>query len=64
MSLRAGNQTTESTSELQEPIHRRAHERYEQRGRDGRHEPDDRLQADSEVTQQKANGVGAIATPS
>jgi Protein of unknown function (DUF2934) len=52
--LRTTNQTTESISELQEQIHRRAHELYEQRGRDDGHELDDWLQAESEVTQQKA----------
>ena len=39
--LRRSNQTTESTSELQEQIRRRAHELYEQRGRDDGHELDD-----------------------
>lgn len=57
--LRTTNQTTESTSELQEQIRRRAHELYEQRGRDEGRELDDWLQAESEVTQQKAQGVGA-----
>lgn len=51
--------TTESTSELQEQIHRRAYELYEQRGRDDGHELDDWLQAESEVTQQKAKTVAA-----
>jgi hypothetical protein len=50
---------TKSTPELQEQIRRRAHELYEQRGRDEGHEVDDWLQAESEVTQQKAKGVGA-----
>jgi hypothetical protein len=53
------NQTTESTSDLQEQICRRAHELYEQRGRDDGHELDDWLQAESEVTQQKAKTVAA-----
>jgi hypothetical protein len=57
--LRTSNQTTKSTSELQEQIRRRAHELYEQRGRDDGHELDDWLQAESEVTQQKAQTVGA-----
>lgn len=59
--LRTSNQTTESTSELQEQIRRRAHELYEQLGRDEGHELelDDWLQAESEVTRQKAKGVGA-----
>ena len=51
--------TTEATSELQEQIHRRAYELYEQRGRDDGHELDDWLQAESEVTQQKAKTVAA-----
>jgi hypothetical protein len=42
---RTSNQTTESTSELQEQIRPRAHELYEQRGRDEGHELDDWLQA-------------------
>jgi hypothetical protein len=53
---------TEPTPDLQEQIRRRAHELYEQRGRDEGHELhelDDWLQAESEVTQQKAKGVGA-----
>ena len=57
--LRTINQPTESTSDLQEQIRRRAHELYEQRGRDDRHELDDWLQAESEVTQQKAKTVVA-----
>ena len=57
--LSTSNQTTESTSELQEQIRRRAHELYEQRGRNNGREQDDWLQAESEVTQQKAKGVGA-----
>ena len=57
--LRTINQTTESTSDLQEQIRRRAHELYEQRGRDEGHELDDWLQAESEVTQQKAKTVAA-----
>jgi hypothetical protein len=57
--LRTINQTTESTSDLQEQIRRRAHELYEQRGRDDGHEIDDWLQAESEVTKQKAKTVAA-----
>jgi len=56
---RTTHQTTESTSDLQEQIRRRAHELYEQRGRDDGHELDDWLQAESEVTQQKAKTVAA-----
>jgi hypothetical protein len=50
---------TKSTPDLQEQIRRRAHELYEQRGRDEGHELDDWLQAESEVTQQKAKTVTA-----
>jgi hypothetical protein len=49
---------TERTPDLQEQIRRRAHELYEQRGRDEGHELDDWLHAESDVTQQKAKGVG------
>jgi hypothetical protein len=60
MPLRHGiHQTTESTSEIQEQIRRRAYELYEQRGRDDGHELDDWLRAESEVTQQKAMTVAA-----
>ena len=51
--------TIESTRDLQEQIHRRAYELYEQRGRDDGHELDDWLQAESEVTKQKAKTVAA-----
>jgi hypothetical protein len=50
---------TKSAPDIQEQIRRRAHELYEQRGRHDGHELDDWLQAESEVTQQKAKGVGA-----
>jgi hypothetical protein len=57
--LRTINQTTESTSELQEQIRRRAYELYEQRGRDDGHEIDDWLQAESEVVQQRSETIAA-----
>jgi len=57
--LKAANQTSESTRELQEQIRRRAHELYEERGRHDGHELDDWLQAESEVTQRKAKTAGA-----
>jgi DUF2934 family protein len=57
--LRTTNQTTESSSEIQEQIRLRAHELFEQRGRNDGHELGDWLQAESEVTQQKAKGVRA-----
>ena len=52
-------QTTESTSDLQEQIRRRAYELYEQRGREDGGDLDDWLQAESEVTQPKAKTVAA-----
>jgi P-type Cu2+ transporter len=48
-----------SAPELEERIRRRAYELYEQRGREDGHELDDWLQAESEVTQKKANPVAA-----
>jgi hypothetical protein len=57
--LRTINQTTESTSELQEQIRRRAYELYEQRGRDDGHEIDDWLQAESEVVQRRSETIAA-----
>jgi hypothetical protein len=53
------NQITQSTSELQEQIRRRAYELYEQRGRDEEHELDDWLLAESELAQQKAMTAAA-----
>ena len=55
----APNQITQSTSELQEQIRRRAYELYEQRGRDDGHELDDWLLAESELAQQKAMTAAA-----
>jgi Protein of unknown function (DUF2934) len=48
-----------STPDLQEQIRRRAYKLYEQRGRDDGHDLADWLRAESEVTQQKAKGIGA-----
>jgi len=48
-----------STPDLQEQIRRRAHELYEQRGRDEGRELEDWLQAESEVTEQKVKTVTA-----
>jgi hypothetical protein len=47
---------TKATPDLQEQIRLRAYGLYEQRGREG-HELDDWLQAEAEVTQQKAKPV-------
>jgi len=51
--------TTESASEIQEKIRRRAYELYEERGRSDGHDLEDWLQAESEVTQQKAKTAAA-----
>jgi len=51
--------TTESTSEVQEKIRRRAYELYEERGRDDGHDLEDWLQAESEVNRQKAKTAAA-----
>ncbi len=57
--LRATNPTTESTSDRQEHIRRRAYELYEQRGRNDGNDLNDWLQAESEMTQQTSNTVAA-----
>ena len=57
--LKTTIQTIESTSDMQEQIRRRAHELYEQRGREDGHELDDWLQAESEVALQKAKTLAA-----
>ena len=57
--LRTTNQTTESASDLQEQIRRRAYELYEQRGRNDGYELNDWLQAESELTQQKPKTIAA-----
>jgi hypothetical protein len=53
------SQITQSTSELQEHIRRRAYELYEERGRDDGHEMDDWLLAESELAQQEAMTAAA-----
>ena len=57
--LKTTNQTTGSTSDLQEQIRRRAYELYEQRGRNDGHELNDWLQAESELTQPKSKTIAA-----
>ena len=57
--LRTINQTTESTSELQEQIRRRAYELYEQRGRNDGYELNDWLQAESEMARRTSNTIAA-----
>jgi Protein of unknown function (DUF2934) len=57
--LMTTNQTTGSTSDLQEQIRRRAYELYEERGKDDRHELADWLQAESELTQQRSKAMAA-----
>jgi hypothetical protein len=57
--MRIFNQTTESSSDLQEKIRRRAYELYEQRGREDGHDLDDWFQAESEITQTKLKAAAA-----
>jgi hypothetical protein len=57
--LTTTKQTSESSSELEQQIRRRAYELYEQRGRDGGHDLEDWFQAESEVTQKEAKAVAA-----
>jgi hypothetical protein len=57
--LMTTNQTTGSTSDLQEQIRRRAFELYEERGRADGHDLADWLQAESEVTQRRSKALAA-----
>ena len=50
--VKAENQT-EPTPEMLEQIRARAHELYEQRGREEGHDVEDWLQAEADVTQQQ-----------
>ena len=50
---------TKPPPEFQEQVRRRAHEVYEQRGREEGHRLDDWLQAEAEVTQQQTKTVAA-----
>ena len=50
---------TEFPVDIQEQVRRRAFELYEQRGREGGHDLDDWLQAESELVQQRTKAVGA-----
>jgi hypothetical protein len=50
---------TESASEVQEQIRRRAYALYEERGKTDGHDLEDWLQAESEVTQQKEKPAAA-----
>ena len=50
---------TESSSELQERIRRRAYQLYEERGREAGRDFDDWLQAESEITAKKASTAAA-----
>ena len=52
-------QVTKSAPDLQEQVRSRAYDLYEQRGREDGHDLEDWLQAESEVTQQKAMTVAA-----
>jgi Protein of unknown function (DUF2934) len=55
---KAENQS-EPTPEILEQIRARAHELFEQRGREEGHDLDDWLQAEAEVTQQRAKTKAA-----
>lgn len=59
MPIRPSTQSNESSNDIQEHIRLRAYELYEQRGREDGRDLDDWLQAESEVTQQKAKVVAA-----
>jgi hypothetical protein len=52
-SLVKAESQTEPTPEMLEQIRARAHELFEQRGREEGHDLDDWLQAEAEVTQQE-----------
>jgi hypothetical protein len=52
-------EVTNPTPQLQEQVRRRAHEVYEQRGREEGHGLDDWLQAEAEVTHQQRKIVAA-----
>jgi hypothetical protein len=52
-SLVKAESQTEPTPEMLEQIRARAHELFEQRGREEGHDVDDWLQAEAEVTQQQ-----------
>ena len=56
--VKAENQS-EPTPEILEQIRARAHELFEQRGREEGHDMDDWLQAEAEVTQQRAKTKAA-----
>jgi hypothetical protein len=56
--VKAENQS-EPTPEILEQIRARAHELFEQRGREEGHDLDDWLQAEAEVTQQRAKTKAA-----
>ena len=56
--VKAENQT-EPTPEMLEQIRARAHELFEQRGREEGHDLDDWLQAEAEVTQESAKTKAA-----
>ena len=56
--VKAENQT-EPAPEMLEQIRVRAHELFEQRGREEGHDLDDWLQAEAEVTQQSAKTKAA-----
>ena len=52
-------QTTKSKADLPDQVRCRAYELYEQRGREGGHELDDWLQAESEIAHQGTKAEAA-----
>jgi hypothetical protein len=57
--IRPTTRTTESSIDFQQKIRLRAYDLYEQRGSEHGRDLDDWLQAESELTQQKAKVVAA-----
>ena len=57
--LPAKTRATESPVDIQERVRPRAFELYEQCGREGGHDLDDWLQAESELVQQRTKAVAA-----
>jgi hypothetical protein len=59
LTLPTETRATESPVDIQEQVRRRAFELHEERGRDGGHDLDDWLQAESELVQQRTKAVAA-----
>jgi len=56
-----GTRAAESSVDIQEQVRRRAFELYEQRGREGGHDLNDWLQAESELAPQYYAGLKILA---